>query len=362
MKGKPCRVGTIGLGGIARAVHLPGVGRSPDLTLAAICDIDAEKRAYFKELCHIDDAHCFADYNELIRCPDVDVVDICTPNDMHFEMARAAIMAGKPYSLEKPVTLNAAEANELARLTRERHLPNMVCFSYRFKAASRFARELVRGGSIGEVYHVNMQYFMGGALPYRDMPLRWRNIRARAGSGALGDLGSHALDLVRFITGQEYSGVVGHLGTYVKERRLPDGDGKGVVDTDDFANFSAQMNGGVSASFQITKMAYARSNYQRMEIYGGKGAVIYYLNRRQDDLAADADEIEVCVGSPYDDTRSYTMLPIPARFKTDQMQNFADIVNGCGDELAATIFDGQINMRVIEAVLESTQTRAWVDL
>ena len=170
MERKVFRVGSVGIGGISRGVHLPGIAKSPDLELVAVCDLKPERMAYAREAYGIAEDHCFADYHDLVNCPDVDVVDISTSNNAHFEVAKAAIEAGKPYCLEKPVTLTAEEADILAKMTAERGLPSMVCFSYRFKAAARYAKELVEKGLLGEIYHVYMQYLQGGGGPSYDLP------------------------------------------------------------------------------------------------------------------------------------------------------------------------------------------------
>ena len=111
------RVGSVGIGGISRGVHLPGIAKSPDLQLVAVCDIDPEALRYARETYGIDEAHCFTDYHDLINCPDVEAVDICTSNDAHFEIAMAAVEAGKPYDLEKPITMTAEQADTLAKAT-----------------------------------------------------------------------------------------------------------------------------------------------------------------------------------------------------------------------------------------------------
>lgn len=351
------RVGEVGLGGISTGVHLPGIDRSPDLELTAICDIDEAALKACQEKYGIDDAHCFRSYQDLIACPDVDAVDIATPNDVHFEIAKAAIEAGKPYSLEKPITMNSAQADELARLTKEKGLRNMICFSYRFKAAARYARDLVARGLLGEIYHVDMQYFQAWGLPDKNTPLVWRFVKERTGSGALGDLGCHGLDLVRFVTGREYTKVVGHAGTYVGERAREDGGGSGKVDVDDFCNYMTEMEGGISTSFQITRFAFGRGNYQRMEIYGSRGALVYML-----DQTPDTDELQVCFGAACEETHTFTPVPIPNQYKADQMQSFADIILGRGDGLPATIADGQKNQHVVDAILASCEQGKWVCL
>ncbi len=134
MEKKTIRVGSVGLGGIWGGVHQPGIDRSPDLKLVAICDIDEKKLNETGDRLGIDPSHRFLDYHDLVNCPDVDAVDICTPNDVHFPVAMAAVKAGKPYAVEKPITMTAEEADTLAKATEEKGLPNMVCFSYRFRA------------------------------------------------------------------------------------------------------------------------------------------------------------------------------------------------------------------------------------
>ena len=133
MEKKINRIGSVGLGSIWNGVHAPGIQRSPNLELVAICDIDEEKLQAAGEKYGIPPERRFVDYHDLISCPDVEAVDICTSNDAHFEIAMAAVEAGKPYDLEKPITMTAEQADTLAKATEEKGLKNMVCFSYRFK-------------------------------------------------------------------------------------------------------------------------------------------------------------------------------------------------------------------------------------
>ena len=104
------RIGSVGLGGISGGVHIPGIRASADLKLTALCDIDEKRLRERAEAYGIPEDHCFTDYRDLIACPDVDAVDISTPNNVHFEIAAAAARAGKPYGIEKPVTMDTAEA------------------------------------------------------------------------------------------------------------------------------------------------------------------------------------------------------------------------------------------------------------
>ena len=143
------QIGSIGIGAISQEVHLPGIQSSDDLRLIAVCDTDAKALEYAQNVYGVTADHCFSDYHALIRCPDVQAIDISTPNDMHFEMAMEAAEAGKPFALEKPVTLNARQAEELLHKVEERKVKNMICFSYRFKAAARYARQMIKNGTLG---------------------------------------------------------------------------------------------------------------------------------------------------------------------------------------------------------------------
>ena len=351
------KIGTVGLGTIAEAVHLPGIERSKDLLLTAICDIDQEKLKKIGDKYGIDEAFRFTDYQDFIQCKEVEAVDICTPNDCHFRIAMEAASAGKPYALEKPVTLNAKEADRLAEHTKKMGVKNMVCFSYRFKEAARYGKNIIERGLLGELYHVDMQYFQSWGLPDANTPLVWRFIKERTGSGALGDLGCHALDLVRFVTGKDYVKVVSHADTFIKERKLLNGDGMGISDVDDYCNYLAQMEDGISASFQITRFGFGRGNYQRMEVYGSKGALIYKL-----DETPGKDELEICIGPVAGETHQFSKVLVPDYFRADQMQSFADILNGCGDGLAATIEDGQSNQHAVDAIVKSFEEERWIKL
>ena len=348
------RVGSVGLGGISSGVHLPGISASPDLALTAVCDIDPKRLRERGEQYGIPEDHRFSDYRDLVACPDVDAVDISTPNNIHLEIALAAARAKKPYGCEKPVTMDTAEALVLRDATHEAGVKSMIYFSYRYKAAARYLRALVAGGRLGRIHHVNMQYYQAWGLAEADCPLVWRYVRSVAASGALGDLGCHGLDLVSFVTGQRYEKVSAHLGTIVHERRLPSGEGRGPVDVDDFSNILAEMTDGISASFQISRFAYGRGNYQRMEVYGEHGALVYHLDR-----VPGRDELEICDAST---GKKYVPAEIPEEFRVDQMQAFADLLNGRDDGLNADIDDGVTNEILLDGILRSSEEQRWVTL
>lgn len=345
------RIGVIGTGGISQ-FHIEGIQKSPDAVLTALCDIDPAVLAQNGIKHGIPQDHLFSSHTELLSCPDVDAVSICTPNDAHFMIAMDAVRFGKPFALEKPVTLNAGQAGILLGAVSDAKLPNMVCFSYRFKASARYVRQMIWDGELGRIYHVYAQYFQSWAMDGQ-LPLIWRFRKAVTGSGALGDLGSHLLDLVCFMVG-DIQKVCGQAGTFIADRKPLPSQQPGRVDVDDYFNIMAQLEGGIPALLAVTRFAHGRGNHQRIEIYGEKGSVIYSLE--------DADTVEVCMGAPVGNAGGFVRVEVPESYKSDQMQSFIDRINGRDDGLAATMLDGYANQVLLDSVLESFEKNQWISI
>lgn len=343
------RIGVIGLGGIAN-FHIAGIHASSDAEVWSLCDCNEEalnKRA--REL-SLPSSRLYTDLEVMLRDPELDAVFIGTPNFNHFEAATAAIRHRKPFALEKPVSLDTWEAAELADLLTKDPLPHMVCFSYRYKGAVRYAKRLIEEGKLGTIRHVYSQYLQGWAID-PEVPLFWRFRKSLSGSGALGDLGSHIFDLERFLVG-DIERVVADADTIVKERPLPEGGGSGEVDVDDYCHVLARLEGGVSSAMTISRFAYGRGNYQRIEIYGSKGALVYDLEQE--------DTLHVRLKEENDET--FRQVEIPDAYRADQMQSFFHLLNGKGDGLDPSIQDGYINQATIDAVIASFEEGRWVDV
>ena len=344
------KLGVVGLGVIADAVHLPQILAEPRFEITAICDLDELLLAEMGAKLNIPEKQRYLDYREMIDCAELDAVDIATSNDAHFEIAKYAVDAGKAYSLEKPITLDYAEAKILAEATKEKGLKSFICFSYRYKSAARYAKYLIEeNNKIGEITHVNAQYYQAWALPDAKVDLVWRFIKERTGSGALGDLGSHMLDLVPFITGLDFLNVVSQLSTYVTERKKVDSDEIAKVDVDDHANFLIDTAQNATVSFEISRLAFGRGNYQRIEIYGTKGALVYQL-----DATSDSDELFEIVENERGH-RVETRMSIPAEFTKVQMSDYADVIKGQGDNLNASIVDGASNQYYLDRIVEAAE-------
>ncbi len=223
------------------------------------------------------------DWREVIRRPDVDIVDICTPGDTHAEIAIAALRAGKHVICEKPRANTVAEAQAMVQAAAAATGKSMVAFNYRRVPAVALARDLVAQGRIGEIRHVRAQYLQDWIVD-PEFPLVWRLQKDKAGSGALGDIGAHIIDAAEFISGQLITGVSALTETFIKERPLSEGSsglaaaggsGRGTVTVDDAALFTARLSGGAVGSFEATRFATGRKNAMRIELNGSLGSLAF---------------------------------------------------------------------------------------
>jgi predicted dehydrogenase len=240
-------------------------GRNPDAVSAA-----AQRLGW---------AAAETDWRQLIARDDVQLVDVCTPGDTHAEIAIAALEAGKHVLCEKPLANSVAEAElmvEAAARAAASGVRSMVAFNYRRVPAIALARELVAAGRLGTIRHVRAAYLQDWIVD-PEFPLVWRLDRTKAGSGALGDIGAHIIDLAQFVTGEALVGVSALTETFVKERPLPaestglsgsGGSGRGSVTVDDCALFLGRFAGGAVATFEATRFASGRKNAMRIEVNG----------------------------------------------------------------------------------------------
>ena len=230
------------------------------------------------------------DWKVMVERDDVQLVDICTPGASHAEIATAALAAGKHVLCEKPLANTVAEARSMAAAAREAATAGvraMVGFNYRRVPAAAFARQLIADGRIGTVRHVRAQYLQDWIVD-PEFPLVWRLQADEAGSGALGDIGAHIVDLTQFVTGQRLVGVNALLETFVKQRPLPGassglsasgGSGVGEVTVDDAALFLGRLDGGAIATYEATRFATGRKNAIRVEINGSLGSLAFDFER-----------------------------------------------------------------------------------
>lgn len=230
------------------------------------------------------------DWREAVVRDDIDIIDIVTPGDSHAEIAIAALAAGKHVLCEKPLANSVEEAEAMAAAAERAAAKGvfaMVGFTYRRVPAAAFAREIVTSGGIGEVRQVRAEYLQDWLVD-ENAPLAWRLQKEHAGSGALGDIGAHAIDLSQYITGRRLVDVAGTIETVVKERPLlgddsgsglarEAGQGYGTVTVDDVAVFTGRFDDGVLASYVASRMSTGRKNSLRIEVSGSRGAIAFDL-------------------------------------------------------------------------------------
>ena len=218
-------------------------------------------------------------WQSVLERDDVHVVDICTPGESHHDIAVAALEAGKHVLVEKPLSNTVAESESMVRAAataRSQGVHSMVGFNYRRVPALALARELVAQGRIGEVRQVRASYLQDW-LTDPAAPMTWRLRRESAGSGALGDLGSHVIDQVQHLTGSSVVGVNGRVHTFVAER---DGEhGREPVTVDDAAWATCALSSGAVASIEVSRVAAGRKNGLSIEVFGSHGALSFDLER-----------------------------------------------------------------------------------
>jgi predicted dehydrogenase len=288
------RVAMIGYGFMG-AAHSVGWRQAPhvfdlpdDVEMAVLVGRNAD--AVAQAAAHWGWAESATDWREVIARDDIDIVDIVTPGDSHAEIAIAALDAGKHVLCEKPLA-NTVEEAEAMLAAAERAAgsgaTSMVGFTYRRVPAVTFLRDLIAQGVVGTVQQVRAAYRQDWLVD-PEAPLAWRLQRQHAGSGALGDIGAHIIDMTQFVTGQTVDAVSGTVETIVKQRPLlgsgsgsglsgTAGEGYGEVTVDDAALFTGRLSGGALVSFEATRFATGRKNALTIEVSGDRGALAFDL-------------------------------------------------------------------------------------
>lgn len=216
------------------------------------------------------------DWRTLVNDPDIQVFDNGAPNDLHAEPCIAAVQAGKHVICEKPLGRTAAEAMQMWQAAQRAGVVHMCAFNYRFVPAIRLAREIIQAGRLGRIYHFRAQYLQEWILD-PSFPMVWRLDAGKAGSGALGDLGAHIIDLARFLVAEPAS-VSAVTATFIPERATAEGSTARVTVDDAFAATLTFTNGAIGV-LEASRFARGRKNHQVIEINGEKGSLAFNLER-----------------------------------------------------------------------------------
>ena len=274
-------IGLLGYGGIGR-VHsmsyrqLPFIypGKLPRPVLHTVCTSRTETAQAAKAEAGF--TRAVASQDALITDSDIQVVDVTLPNHLHLPAVTAALSAGKHVYCEKPLAGNINDARQIARAVQGSDASFGMVFQYRFIPALMKARELVQEGKLGRIFTYRAEYLHSG---YQDpqRPLSWRMKKDEGGSGALGDLGSHVIDLIRYLIG-EFDSLQGHLETFITERPVSKGAAEtGPVTVDDVAWFRARMKNGAIGTVEASRFATGTLDDLRIWIYGERGALRFDL-------------------------------------------------------------------------------------
>ncbi len=219
----------------------------------------------------------YTDWRAMIEDPEVQLVDNGGPNNLHADPSILAAQLGKHVLCEKPLARSAAEAKAMWDAVETAKIKHMVAFNYRFVPAVRMIRDLIDQGAFGRIYHFRAMYLQEWIMPHYGTPIIWRLEKDVAGSGALGDLGAHIIDLAHYLVGGVKS-VSGLTSTFIKERDKGDG-GTGLVDVDDAFAAAVEFENGAIGTLESTRFAAGRKNHNVFELNAEKGSVRFNLER-----------------------------------------------------------------------------------
>ncbi|NBD25706.1 Gfo/Idh/MocA family protein [Paenibacillus glycinis] len=349
---KTYRIGLIGLGGMAQA-HIRWLEEAGErFRLVAVSDVNPLALSATGDKHRISEAKRYADFGQLVADPDVDAVVAVTPNNVHAAIVRACLEAGKPFMAEKPFTRVFEEAVPLLALYERQPVPALIGFSYRYTPAFRYARELLRNGRIGAVRSFSGQYLQGWGAAQYDCPFVWRFDKAITGTGTLGDLGSHMIDLARFLIG-EFEELSAQMQTIVPERPDPLTGEMVRIEVDDFVSFQARMAGGAMGVFQASRNAVGSGNQHEISIYGDCGTIHA--------STLDPDHL-VLIREDEEGQLSRSTLAVPNRCKVTQYADFLAALDGLPTDGMPGALDGYRNQEVLEAIVRASETRSAVSL
>lgn len=310
------------------------------------------------------------DWRKVVNRPDIDIVDVSTPGDSHGKIAMAAAKAGKAILCEKPLANDVKEARAMLAAVKKAGVVHMLCHNYRRTPAAMLARELVKKGKLGRIHHYRGTYLQDWSVD-PNVPLFWRFRKSQSGSGALGDILSHSLDLGRFVMDSEVTEVAGALETFVKQRPLPDNPRKkGRVTVDDAALALARFDNGAIASIEGTRFAAGRKNYNRFEVNGSRGSIAFNMETMNELEYYSLDDDPKVQGFrrilATDPGHAYFKSWWPAGHLIGYEHTFThtvlDFLNAVasGKPVEPSFEDGVRNQLVLEAIEKAAQSRRWV--
>jgi predicted dehydrogenase len=317
----------------------------------------------------------YTDWRALVEDEEVQVLDNGGPNDMHAEPSILAAQLGKHVLCEKPLARNAEESKSMLDAVQKANIKHMVAFNYRFVPAVRLVRDLIDQGALGQIYHFRAVYLQEWIMPHYGEKKIWRLDKNVAGSGAIGDLGAHIIDLAHYLVG-DITSIAANTKTFIDTRPLPDGSGEGKVDVEDAFVSAVEFKNGALGTLESTRFAGGRKNYNCFEINAEKGSVRFNLERM--------NELEVFwVGEKPQETQGFHNVLVTEGHHPwweywwphghiigwehtfiHEINHFLDCIVNDKDVAphGATFEDGYKAAVICDAILESANTRRHVDI
>ena len=310
------------------------------------------------------------DWKKLVARDDIDVIDICTSNNVHMPIAVAAAKAGKHIICEKPTAMNAAEAKAMLDAVESAGVKHMVAFNYRRVPAIALARQMIEEGKIGKVFHFNAVYYQDWLVD-PDFPYVWRHDKKVAGSGAHGDMNAHIVDLARFLVG-EIDAVCGAEEVFINERKMMDGSGKAKVTADDALFSLAKFSDGALGSFMATRFASGRKNYLRFELFGSEGSLLFNLERlneiqyytRSETGREQGFRTILATESDHPYIKKWWPPGHIIGWEHTFIHEVGDLLTAIAEDesIAPNFLDGLRNQQVLDAMQSSAEKKAWIDV
>lgn len=355
--------------------HLPAIQSHPNAEIVGVCGEKArdakEVRAKYGE-----SAHYFTDIDAMLDATEPDGLIVCTPNNLHYPATMAALRRGIHVVCEKPIAMDAAQAQEMAETAQNNRLLGLSNFTYRGNPALQQMQKMTAQGFVGTPLHISGVYLGGYAI---GRPPGWRGNRERSGSGILGDLGSHLIDMARYVTGQEFAAVCAHNMTALWNEdadlppRLVRTEAPEVAPrNDDSCAFLAEFTSGMQGIFHTSWVALmgAENQRQQLELFGTKGRLRFYasfLGTTLEAMKTGAEHWETVpisgITTPNEGKGAGEDFFRPGRLNsTNNVHRWLDAIRAGQHEIFPSLTDGWRAQQVIDAVLTASEERRWTDV
>ncbi|WP_430907091.1 Gfo/Idh/MocA family protein [Maribacter sp. 2-571] len=314
--------------------------------------------------------HQETDWKRMVRNDAIDLVDVCTPNNLHRPCVLEAVANGKHVLCEKPMAMNYGEALEMYEAAETAGVVHMMIFNYRFVPALALAKKLIESGKLGAIHHFNAVYYQDWLVDPK-FPMVWRHDAKTTGSGAHGDMNAHIIDLARFLIG-DFEAVTGLQEVFVKERPLQNGKGTGKVTADDTTLFMARFKNGALGSFNASRFANGFKNHLRLEIFGSEGSICFNLERlnelqyfsSSDDPSLQGFKTILVTENSHPYIDAWWPPGHIIGWEHTFVHQFAQLIDGIAkkEQVVPNFYDGLCCQEVLDAVTLSAKKEAWISI